>query len=420
MTKFIHAADIHLDSPLKGLEAYDDAPVEEIRGATRKAFVSLVDFAIEEEIDFMIVAGDLYDGGWKDYNTGLFFAMQMGRLESAGIKVFVTSGNHDSASRITKNLPLPENVKVFSAAEPETVVLDEFGVMVHGQSYKTSAVTENIASTYPLGDQSFFNIGILHTSLTGRVGHENYAPCSLNDLKSKGYDYWALGHVHNREVVCDDPVILFPGNIQGRHIRETGAKGATLVSVEDGQIRSLEAIELDELRWSICTIDVSDCETREEVYTKVKGRVAREKDLQDNRFLAIRLVFDGASKFHMDFHSNMSLWTEEFKAIIASIEGTWIEKVKFQTRPISQEYEDHAKDGNPFAELLGAIEGLEIDDDLLNVLVPDIARLKTKLPAELLVDDSVLTGAKEEINRVKEEVKQLLASRLTQQGGGIS
>ncbi len=261
MVRFLHTADIHLDSPLKGLEAHEDAPVEEIRGATRRAFDNCIDLAIEEAVDFLLIVGDLYDVDWKDYNTGLFFASRMGRLNRAGIAVFIVSGNHDAANQITRTMPLPDNVTFFSAKKPHSIQLNNLGVIIHGQSYPSRAVTENLALQYPQYESGFFNIGLLHTSLTGREGHEPYAPCSLDDLKSKGYDYWALGHVHQREIVAREPWIVFPGNIQGRHIRETGAKGATLVTVEDGRITDVQDYELDVLRWAICQVDLSSCET---------------------------------------------------------------------------------------------------------------------------------------------------------------
>ncbi len=118
MFKFLHTADIHLDSPLKGLEVHEDAPVESIRGATRRAFDNLINLAVEEKIDFVVISGDLYDGDWKDYNTGLFFAGRMGKLNRAGIRVFIVSGNHDAASQITRAMPLPENVTLFSPTKP--------------------------------------------------------------------------------------------------------------------------------------------------------------------------------------------------------------------------------------------------------------------------------------------------------------
>ena len=113
MFKFIHAADIHLDSPLRGLDKYEGAPVESIRGATRRAFANLVSLSISEHVDFVILAGDIYDGDWKDYNTGLFFVKELSRLEEAGIPVVLLYGNHDAQSRITKSLTLPENTRPY-------------------------------------------------------------------------------------------------------------------------------------------------------------------------------------------------------------------------------------------------------------------------------------------------------------------
>ena len=199
--KFLHAADVHLDSPLRGLERYDEAPAAEIRGATRRAFENLVELAITEAVGFVLLAGDLYDADWKDYNTGLFFARQMARLQEAGIQVLVIAGNHDAASQITRALRPPPNVHLFSTRAPETVVLDRLGVAVHGQGFATRAVTDDLTRAYPPARSDLFNIGLLHTSLDGRPGHEPYAPCTLEGLRSRGYQYWALGHVHQQEVV---------------------------------------------------------------------------------------------------------------------------------------------------------------------------------------------------------------------------
>ena len=178
MFKFLHAADIHLDSPLKGLEAYQDAPVEQIRSATRRAFDNLVDLAIQEEVAFVLLAGDLFDGDWKDYNTGIYFMNRMGRLKEAGIEVFMVSGNHDAASQISRALHLPDNVKLFSHRNPETRILDNLNVAIHGQSFPSRSVSDDLTRNYPQGQQGLLNVGLLHTALTGRPGHEPYAPAA--------------------------------------------------------------------------------------------------------------------------------------------------------------------------------------------------------------------------------------------------
>jgi DNA repair exonuclease SbcCD nuclease subunit len=245
MFRFIHAADIHLDSPLKGLELAEDAPLEDIRAASRRALENLVDLAIGEEVAFILIAGDLYDGEWRDFNTGLFFNQCMVKLKDAGIRVFVISGNHDAANQMTKTLQLPDNVHKFSSRKAETITIEGIDVAVHGQSFGARAVSNNLSLNYPEARGGHFNIGLLHTALSGREGHEPYAPCSVDDLRSKGYQYWALGHVHKREEVHNDPWIVFPGNIQGRHIREIGHKGCTMVTVDEKQVSYVKHIDLN-------------------------------------------------------------------------------------------------------------------------------------------------------------------------------
>src|ERR1700730_3943801 len=149
MFKFLHAADIHLDSPQKGLDRYEGAPVAECRQATRRALENLVRLAVEEKVAFVLIVGDLYDGDWPDYNTGLFFSAQMARLRDAGIKVFLIRGNHDAENRMTKDLRRLDNTKFLSTEKPETVTLDEFGVAIHGRGFPRRDVEDNWATTYP-------------------------------------------------------------------------------------------------------------------------------------------------------------------------------------------------------------------------------------------------------------------------------
>jgi DNA repair exonuclease SbcCD nuclease subunit len=416
MFRFLHAADIHLDSPLIGLEAYDDAPVEEIRGATRRAFDNLIDLAIEEDVDFVLIAGDLYDGDWRDYNTGLFFAGRMGRLDKAGIKVFIVSGNHDAASQITKAMPLPNNVTLFSPKKNQSVKLDDLGVIIHGQSYSSRAETHNLTLQYPQHDSNYFNIGLLHTSLNGREGHEAYAPCTIDDLKSKGYGYWALGHVHKREIVSENPWIVFSGNIQGRHIREIGAKGATLVTVEDGHITEVEECKLDVLRWAICEVDLSECETTDIVYEAIRQAFEQELDVTGGDTLALRLVLTGKSPVHAQLLDRTAQWTEEFRGITASLGEMWLEKVKFQTsRQVS--LEEIVGEDTPIAGLLQSIQKVKMDGDSLLELVPELTALKSKLPPDIHSgDDPFLDTSPDKIAELRNEVQELLIAKLLQHG----
>ena len=147
--RFLHCADIHLDSPLRGLERYEGAPVEQVRGATRRAFENMVQCALREKVDFVVIAGDLYDGDWPDFNTGLFFAKGMAQLGESGIAVYVVRGNHDAASKLTRSLPLPKNVHLFPDKAPKSLTDDNLGLAVHGQSFATAAVFDDLAADYP-------------------------------------------------------------------------------------------------------------------------------------------------------------------------------------------------------------------------------------------------------------------------------
>lgn len=417
MFKFLHTADIHLDSPLKGLESYEDAPVEEIRGASRRAFDNLIDFAIEEEVDFILIAGDLYDGEWKDYNTGLFFVNRMGRLNRAGIRVFIVSGNHDAASHTTRVLPLPDNVSHFSAKKVETKLLDELGVAIHGRSYPTKAVSENFASLYPAKHAAYFNIGLLHTALTGREGHEPYAPCSVDDLRARGYDYWALGHVHQLEVVTRDPWIIFPGNIQGRHIREVGAKGATLVTVEEGRVTAVEQREFDVLRWALCRVDVSACETIDAVFGQVRQAIETGLAAGDGRTLAMRLILAGACPVHADLIDRSARLIDEFRGLAAAAGEVWLEKVLVQTRRRTDLAEIVGRD-TALAGLLRSLEDLQLSPEDLMALVPDLSAFKSRLPPELFAgDEPFLADTQGQMDALRAEVTELLAARLLQHGG---
>jgi DNA repair exonuclease SbcCD nuclease subunit len=416
MFTFLHAADIHLDSPLRGLEGYADAPVDQIRQATRRAFDNLIELAIEERVAFVLLAGDLYDGDWKDYNTGLFFIDRLSRLRKENIQVFLISGNHDAASQISKSLRLPDNVHLFSTKQPETVTLDALGVAIHGQGYHTRALAENIARNYPQALPHYLNIGLLHTSLTGRQGHEPYAPCSLDDLKARGYDYWALGHVHQREEVDQSPWIVFPGNIQGRHIQETGGKGATLVRVEEGRIVAVEHRDLDVLRWSLCRVDLTDCATVDLAIDAVRQAMETEQAKAEGRPLAIRLQLIGETPLHAELHRDSATLTEEFRALAAGLGEMWLEKAVFATRrPVA--LAESLGEETPLADLIRAIERLDFQSETLLELVPEIGVLQSKLPPELLHESGLIAASPEWTSSLGEEVKEMLIARLLGQGG---
>ncbi len=411
MFTFLHAADIHLDSPLKGLEEYQDAPLEQIRLAARRAFDNLVQLALDEQVAFVLLAGDLYDGDWKDYNTGIYFVSRMGFLREAGIPVIMVSGNHDASSQITRSLKLPDNVTLFQHRKAETHLLDHYDVAIHGQSFSARSVTDDLVRDFPQADPALFNIGLLHTSLNGRAGHEPYAPCTLDALKSKGYHYWALGHIHQREEICRDPWVVYPGNIQGRHIRETGPKGCTLVSVDEGRVMTVEPRELDVLRWAVCRVDPAGCDSLESLSDLVRDRFEEERAKTDGRPLAVRLIVDGITPLHGQLHERALQWSEEIRAVAAMLGDVWIEKVVIKSRKRDASTKNFT-DESPLRALLKAVESSQFEESSLVSLLPEFEKLRSKLPSDLLADGDPFRPDADDLSALREEVKELLTGKM--------
>ncbi len=411
--RFLHAADVHLDSPLRGLERYEGAPVELIRGATRRAFENLVALALAESVDFVVLAGDIYDGDWRDYHTGLFFTAQMGRLHDSGIPVFLIAGNHDAASQITRALRPPPSLRALSTRAPETCILDDLGVAIHGQGFPTRAVTDDLTRAYPLADAALFNIGLLHTSLDGRPGHAPYAPCTLDGLRSRGYQYWALGHVHQHELIAVDPYVVYPGNLQGRHIRETGPKGAVLVEVRDAPVTALTPHALDVVRWALCPIDVSEARTLDQVLQLIEQSLWRALDAAEGRPLAARLRLVGASPLHARLQAAREKLLNESRALVlaAGRGEVWIEKLMVETSPLGTRTDLGREDA--LGGLLRSIHAIELDAARLATLSAELEPLALKLPAELRMGDDPFDPLQpEQLQVCLEEVKALLVECL--------
>jgi DNA repair exonuclease SbcCD nuclease subunit len=418
MFKFIHAADVHLDSPLHKLDTYEGIPIDQFRQATRRAFENLICLAISEKVSFVLIAGDLFDGDWKDYNTGLYLVSQMKRLDDATIPVFILGGNHDAASRITKTLRFPENVKIFSVTEPETFYVDNLNVAVHGQGFASAAIKKDLSKNYPNATTGFYNIGLLHTCATGREGHENYAPCSVEGLQTKGYDYWALGHVHAYEVLTEDPLIIFSGNIQGRHVRETGPKGCVLVTVDDAGRVAQSFKSLDVVRWETVDIDANHTKTGYDIIDRLAARIQALSESTNGMPLALRVRIQGETIAHDEILSDADRWINEIRscAIDAGNGQVWVEKVKFDLcLPISDKAPD--KPDGAMGELLKLFEELRFDKEQHRVLLDELINLQRKLPRELKLeldsdapDDSWISG-------LLEQAKPMLIKRLLRKGG---
>jgi DNA repair exonuclease SbcCD nuclease subunit len=329
--KIVHAADLHLDSPLRGLSSYERAPLEEVRSATRRARSALVELCVEEEVAFLLIAGDLYDGDFRDYSTALNFIEQVARLKEVGTKVVWLRGNHDAANKMTRHLRSSAHVMEMSFEAPQTLVFEDEGIAIHGQGYESRDTTENIALSYPAPLGGLLNFGLLHTALDGREGHAPYAPCTSSQLGAKGYDYWALGHIHKREVVSQEPYIVFPGNLQGRHIKETGPKGATVIQVAHGSIAEVTHRALDVVRWEVIEVDVSTITHWADALDAATSEMARLRDKIGDRVLATRVRFVGASAVHGVLYKERTRLENELRAHAVDQGEIYLERVQLAT-----------------------------------------------------------------------------------------
>ena len=330
---FLHAADLHLGSPLLGLALKDEAIARRFAEASRRAFTSLVTQAINERVAFVLIAGDIYDGEWRDTSIGLFFARELARLHRELIPVYIIKGNHDAESVVTSAITLPEAVTVFSTRKTETRLLEDLRVAIHGRSFPTREVADNWALAYPEAKHGWFNIGLLHTSCDGRPGHASYAPCTLADMAARGYDYWALGHVHEFEIVSSDPYVVYPGNLQGRSVRECGPKGAVIVDVEDGRVTNLRRIVTDQARWAVLAVDAQSHETEAALLGALEDAFRSVADAAEGRLVAARVRLTGETALHRRLVADQARFADEVLAAAQRCaEDIWLEKLSLETR----------------------------------------------------------------------------------------
>ena len=290
---------------------------------------------------------------------------------------------------MSRALPYPEGVHVFSAARAETRLIDELGVALHGRSFAQRGAAEDFVATYPARREGWLNIGVLHTGLDGARGHDPYAPCTVDDLGRYGYDYWALGHIHAGEIVSRDPWIVYPGNLQGRSPRETGPKGAMRVSVDDGRVVGVEPLALDAARWAHETIDVSDLADASEAPQRVAAALAGAYQAADGRPLAARVTLTGVAPAHARLIAHREQWEAEARALAFAVgPDCWLERLKIATRPPPARPAAAEPDG---LDVDGLIAAAADDAEFAATLAELMRAVAEKLPAalrpELNLDD---------------------------------
>ncbi len=341
---FIHAADLHLDSIFKGISSKAVHLEELFKKAAGKAQENLVDLAIDKGVDFVLLAGDLFDWKEQSIQAQLLFARNMRRLERAGISVFLVAGNHDPYDKLELAVELPENVKMFGPDRPETHLVTRDGNVlccISGISHKRPREKRNLASLLSGLPCDHFHIGLLHANV-GHTGHDNYAPCSLSELKKSTVDYWALGHVHNRAILSESPHVVYPGNIQGLNPNETGKKGCFLVTVDSvaKEIISMEFQPLDSLRWHILEYDIEGEDALDELEEGLKRELVALEQTQNTESAPLahicRILLHGRSRLFWQLQRDGAL--EEIREtlnelLLDSGSGVWIAKIRESVKP---------------------------------------------------------------------------------------
>lgn len=299
--RFVHAADLHLDSPFGGLRNLAPEIAEQLYQATFKAYDNIIDLCIQEQVDALLIAGDIFDGADRSLRAQLKFVDGLNRLEDANIRSFVCHGNHDPLSGWEAQLTFPGSCHRFGRElEQVPVFKDEPDrAVVYGISYPQREVRENLVLRFGAIEPGPFTIGLLHANVDNNQAHDSYAPCSLKDLEATGIDYWALGHVHTSQVLREtSPTVVYPGNPQGRHPNEPGPRGVYIVEVGDAGQVGLDFRAVDVVRWATLEIDIDGLETDQSLFDKIDQEASLCLDSADERDIIFRLVLIGRGPLH--------------------------------------------------------------------------------------------------------------------------
>ncbi len=421
--RFLHAADVHLDSPLCSLRSLDEATAGQLHRASRRSFETIVQTAITQRVSAVLFAGDLFDGPVKDAGAGLWVESQLKRLVREKIAVVLIRGNHDAVSNAQRVIHWTEGIHELSSESPQTILLDDARLAIHGQSFGARAESTDLAAAYPSAVMGYFNIGLLHTSLSGSSQHDCYAPTSIGLLESKGYHYWALGHIHQRteESLSDKCWIGYSGNTQGRHIRESGAKGCYLVSIEDNHIENMEFVPTDSLRWQLLSVDLQSAKRLSDIEDLVEDALnpLLEATRNDGVALAVRLHLEGSTPLHAELTqpSTLERLTEALATRIHEYGDVWLESIKVRTHPAK--LTTHADLDVPLKYLSLIADEVREDAKVQKEMWKELEELLKRVRVELSeVDWPLLREADRdtELSNLLSQAEDLLVSRLVRAG----
>ncbi len=360
--RFIHCSDLHIDSPFKGLASQVPSLTERLRESTFRSFHNIVKLAVEEKVDAVLIAGDIFDGADRSLQAQLKFRRGLLELSEKGIPSFIVHGNHDPSNSWSHMLDWPENTTIFPGNKVERIPVIREGealAWIYGISYPQKEVNENLALKFKKDQEQGFAVGLLHANVGQHPGHDNYAPCSLQDLISSDFDYWALGHIHEFKILRENnPCIVYSGNTQARHLKETGPKGCCLVTLNSGAPANIRFVATDVVSYRSTKVDVSSASSINEVLQAIQSQVEElAKESLTREGLVVRLVLTGRTAVHNELQ-NPGATKALAEEIHAFFEGhsPWI-LVDLSTQTAGTYDIDSLKDGKDFiADLLNLCE----------------------------------------------------------------
>jgi DNA repair protein SbcD/Mre11 len=368
--RFIHTADLHLDSPCVGMRAISGELQKQLQESTFLAFERIVELCLEHQVDFLTIAGDIYDGADRSLRAQIFFREQVRRLEEHGIRVFVIHGNHDHLGGQITSLKWPDNVHVFPAGHVSSAAVYRDGeeiARVYGISYPKQAVTERYVNKFQKEADAPYAVALLHTNVGDLSEHANYAPATVEELERAGMDFWGLGHIHVPKLLKDqNPVILYPGNPQGRHIREAGERGCYLVEVDSNYHTTLTFLPTQQVRWTEMEIPLQREEQEGELLDRIVQEINQTMD-EASETQVIRLRITGQGSLHSSLQSREFLlqFQESLQTMLDLCTlPVWVESIQVNTSPAFN-LEELRMQPNFIGDFLSIRERLEKDPSAL-------------------------------------------------------
>jgi len=404
--KFIHAADLHIESPYRGIRSMNVDLGKALLEYGIRAYEKLIDTCVDAEVDFLLIAGDSFDSESGSLSAQYRFFRGLERLNSKGIKAYIICGNHDPLNQWAKNFKLPENVVLFGPDEVQKHIFSKEGqdlAAIYGVSFGEKVENRRLVQQYKRNDNTLFSIGILHGTLAGREHQNPYCPFTMDELRASKMDYFALGHIHKSEIVHDsNPLVVYSGNIQGRHFNETGDKGCYLIEVEKGKVTSKRFISLSDVVFEYIQKDISEIKTITALFEMLED--LRNELISTGKSSMLRIELTGMSEIY-EVLTNQ----KELDELIVTFNNdnnynmtfVFLDRIINQAMPVI-DLEDRKLSSDFIGDLIRRFEVYEKDDEqLLEMQKELLEEIKSTKVGRYINEIENLDEMKEVLNRAK-------------------